>query len=140
MSIVIPESHKDLLAGPGNVVLTTVMPNGQPQTTPLWCNLNGDDVMINTMKGFQKEKNMRRNPRVSLLAYSLKKALVNIEVRGHVIEMTEEGALEHLNQLTLLYTGKPNFFGDSIDADLINKFTPIMVRIKPVRVRVEGSP
>jgi len=75
---------------------------------------------------------------VSLLAYRLQDPLRNIEVRGRVVEMTEDGALEHLNQLNLLYTGLPNFFGDSIDAELKHKFSPVKVRIEPVRVRVEG--
>jgi general stress protein 26 len=82
MAGVIPESHRDLLEGPVNVVLTTVMPDGQPQTTPIWCNLEGNDMLINTMKGFQKEKNIRVNPKVSLIACRLKSAHNNIEVRG----------------------------------------------------------
>ena len=134
----IPESHRDLLAGPVNVVLTTVMPDGQPQTTPIWCNLDGNDVLINTMKQFRKQKNMRLNPKVTLLAYRLNQPLRNIEVRGRVVDMTEEGALEHLNELNVLYGSGPEFFGDSIDAELRNKFTPVKVRIRPVRVRVEG--
>lgn len=134
----IPESHRDLLEGPVNVVLTTILPSGQPQTTPIWCNLDGDDVLINTMQGFRKEKNMRSNPLVSLLAYRLKQPLRNIEVRGRVVEMTEEGALEHLNELNALYTGKPNFFGDSVDAELEHKFKPVKIRIRPLRVRTEG--
>ena len=140
MGVIIPESHKELIAGPVNVVLTTLMPDGQPQTTPIWCNLDGDFVMINTMQQFRKAKNMQLNPKVTLLAYRLKKPLFNIEVRGKVIEITEEGALEHLNELNLLYTGKPNFFGDSINAELIHKFTPLKIRIEPIRVRVEGKP
>ena len=68
----------------------------------------------------------------------LKNALINIEVRGEVVEMTEGGALEHLNELNMLYCGKPNFFGDSIAAELRHKFTPVKIRIRPVRVRVEG--
>jgi PPOX class probable F420-dependent enzyme len=134
----IPESHSDLLAGPVNVVLTTVMPDGQPQTTPVWCNLDGNDVLINTMKQFRKQKNMRLNPKVTLIAYQLKQPLRNIEVRGRVVEMTEEGALEHLNELNKLYGSGPEFFGDSVDAELRNKYTPVKVRIRPVRVRVEG--
>ena len=96
MSIAIPDSHRDLLEGPVNTVLSTVMPDGRPQTTPIWCNLDGYQVLINTMQGFRKEKNMRGNPLVTLLAYKLKEPLRNIEVRGRVIEMSEEGALEHL--------------------------------------------
>ena len=138
MKVTIPESHRELLAEPVNVVLTTVMPNGRPQTTPIWCNLDGDDVLINTMKQFRKQKNMRLNPMVTLLAYRLNDPLRNIEVRGRVVEMTEEGALEHLNELNMLYGSGPEFFGDSVDAELRHKFTPVKIRIRPVRVRVEG--
>jgi PPOX class probable F420-dependent enzyme len=138
MGITIPESHRDLLAEAVNVVLTTIMPDGQPQTTPVWCNLEGDFVLINTMQQFQKGRNIQRNPRVGLLAYRLKHPLRNIEVRGKVIEITEQGALEHLNELNMMYSGKPNFFGDSVPEEFIHKFTPLKVRIEPIRVRVEG--
>ena len=138
MIVNIPESHRDLLDGPVNVVLTTLMPDGQPQTTPIWCNLDGDEVLINTMKQFRKYKNMRLNPKVTLLAYRLKQPLRNIEVRGQVVEMTEEGALEHLNELNVLYGSGPEFFGNSVDAELRHKFTPVKIRIRPLRVRVEG--
>ena len=121
-----------------NVVLTTVMPNGQPQTTPVWCNLDGNDVLINSMKQFRKQKNMRLNPMVTLLAYRLEQPLRNIEVRGRVVEMTEEGALEHLNELNALYGSGSEFFGDSVDAELRHRFNPVKIRIRPVRVRVEG--
>jgi len=134
----IPKSHRDLLEEPVNMVLTTVMPDGQPQTTPVWCNLDGNDVLINTMSSFRKAKNMRLNPMVTLLAYRLEQPLRNIEVRGQVVELNEEGALEHLNELNVLYGGGPEFFGDSVDAELKNKLTPVKVRIRPVRVRVEG--
>jgi PPOX class probable F420-dependent enzyme len=138
MGITIPESHRDLLAEAVNVVLTTIMPDGQPQTTPVWCNLEGDFVLVNTMQQFQKGRNIQRNPRVGLLAYRLKHPLRNIEVRGKVIEITEQGALEHLNELNMMYSGKPNFFGDSVPEEFIHKFTPLKVRIEPIRVRVEG--
>jgi hypothetical protein len=138
ISVTIPDSHKDLLEGSINVVLTTVMPDGGTQTTPVWCNLDGYAVMINTMRQFRKAKNMQSNPKVSLLAYRLENPLRNIEVRGRVVEMTEDGALEHLNELNMLYTGLPKFFGDSVDVELRSKLTPVKVRIEPVRVRVEG--
>jgi len=138
MSKLIPESHRDLLEEAVNVVLTTIMPDGQPQTTPIWCNMEGEFVLINTMREFRKAKNMHANPMVTLLAYRLKEPLRNIEVRGRVVEMSEEGALDHLNELNLLYGAGPNFFGDSVAAELRHKFTPVKVKIKPVRVRVEG--
>ena len=67
-----------------------------------------------------------------------KNPLRNIEIRGRVMDMTQDGAQEHLDELTMLYIGKPNFFGDSVDASLKDKFTPLKITIEPIRVRVEG--
>ena len=136
----IPESHLELIDGPYTAVLSTVMPDGQPQTTPVWCNRKGDCIFINVMKGFRKEKNMRLNPKVSLLVYDPKNPLHNIEIRGLVIEMMEDGAVEHLDELTRLYLGKPDakFFGDSIPAELQSRYTPVRIKISPTHIRVEG--
>jgi PPOX class probable F420-dependent enzyme len=136
----IPESHRDLLDGPTCAVLTTVMPDGQPQTTPIWFNREGDCLLINTMKGFRKEKNMRTNPKVTLLIYDLKNPLHNIEIRGTVIDMSEAGAVEHLDHLTQIYYGKPDikFFGGSVPAELQETHIPVRITIAPTRIRVEG--
>lgn len=137
--ITIPESHRDLLDGAYCVTLTTVMPGGQPQVTPIWCNCDGDDVLVNTMRGFRKERNMRANPRVTLLAYDPTCPLRHIEIRGVVVEMTEKEALEHLDQLTQKYLRNPSahFFGECISADLRATYTPVKVRIAPIYARVE---
>jgi hypothetical protein len=116
-----------------------VAPDGHPQTTPVWCNRKDGFIYINVMKGFRKEKNMRHNPRVSLLAYDPKNVLRNIEIRGCVVEMTAEGALEHNDELTQLSLGRPGakFFGDAVPAELQTRYTPIRVKIAPTHVRVE---
>jgi PPOX class probable F420-dependent enzyme len=136
----IPESHLDLVDGPYTVVLSTVLPDGQPHTTPVWCNRSGDYIFINVMKGFRKEKNMRLNPKVSLLISDPVNPLHNIEIRGCVVEMTEEEAVEHLDELTQLYLGKPDakFFGDSVPAELQSRHTPVRVKIAPTHIRVES--
>ncbi len=136
----IPNSHRDLIDGPYWAALTTVLPDGQPQITPVWCNRDGDCVLINTMQGFRKEKNMRKNPRVTLLVYDPRNNLRNIEIRGRVIEMTCAGAEEHLDELTQLYLANPNahFFGDSVSAELRGRYVPVKIRIAPTRVRAEG--
>ncbi len=136
----IPEAHRDVLDGGYCVALTTVMPDGQPQITPVWCNREGDYVLINTMRGFRKEKNMRANPKVTLLAYDPKNPLRNIEIRGTVVDMTEEGAMDHLDQLTQLYLHRSDarFFGDSVPAQLQAIYVPVKVKIAPTHVRVEG--
>ena len=83
---------------------------------------------------------MRLNPMVSLLVYDPKDSLHNIEIRGIVIEMSEDGALEHLDELTRLYLDKPDatFFGDSIPADFQPRYTPVRIKISPTHIRVEG--
>jgi len=138
--ILIPDSHRGLFDGDACVALTTIMPDGQPQITPVWCNLDRDYVLINTMRGFRKEKNIRENPKVTLLTFNPKQPLHSIEIRGIVVEMTEEGALEHLDYLTQLYMHKPDarFFGDSIPAELQTKYTPVKIKIAPISIRVEG--
>jgi len=136
----IPVSHLYLIDGPYHVALSTVMPDGQPQITPVWCNRDGDFVLINTMKGFRKEKNMRLNPKVTLFIYDPENPLQNIEIRGLVVEMAEEGALEHLDELTQLYLGKPDakFFGDSVPVELQATHFPVRIKIAPVHIRVES--
>ncbi|MFN8448767.1 MAG: PPOX class F420-dependent oxidoreductase [Anaerolineae bacterium] len=136
----IPASHRDLLGAPYCPVLATVMPDGSPQTTPVWCVLDGDCIQINTMRGFRKEKNMRANPRVTLLAYDPQNPLRHVEVRGVVVEMCEDGALDHLDALTQAYMRQPDakFFGDSVPAALQARYTPVRITILPTRVRVEG--
>ena len=138
--VLIPDSHRGLFDGDACVALTTIMPDGQPQITPIWCNLDKDYVLINTMRGFRKEKNMRENPKVTLLTFNPKQPLHSIEIRGIVVEMTEVGAFEHLDQLTQLYMHKVDarFFGDSIPAELQTSYIPVKVKIAPISIRVEG--
>ncbi len=136
----IPESHQDLIDGAFSAALTTLMPDGQPQITPVWCNRDGDYILINSMHNFRKTKNMRQNPQVTLLIYDPKHPHRHIEIRGRVIEMTEDGALAHLDQLTQLYQNQPeaHFFGDSVAAELQTAYTPVKIKIAPTHVRVEG--
>jgi PPOX class probable F420-dependent enzyme len=132
----IPESHRDLLNGRRVAALTTVMPDGYPQTTVVWCNYDGTHVLVNTMRGFRKEKNMRANPKVTLLCYDPHQPLRSLEIRGSVVEMTEEGALEHLDGLSELYTGGKPYFGTCAPAELKQTEVPVLCKILPTRVTV----
>ena len=139
-SIPVPESHRALFEGEFCAALITVMPGGQPQITPIWYNREGDYVLLNTMKGFRKERNMRANPKVTLLIYDPRQPLRSIEIRGIVVEMSEEGAIDHLNTLTQKYLRKPGarFFGDCIPASLQASYIPVKVKMVPTRIRTEG--
>ena len=131
----IPASHLDLVECPPVAALTTIMPSGYPQTSVVWCDFDGTCVRINTMRGFAKERNMRRDPRVTLLCYDPRQPLRYLEVRGTVIEMTEDGAAAHLDALASKYAGRPIvYFGDAIPARFAETETPVLCRIRPDHV------
>lgn len=131
----IPRSHRDLVECPPIAALSTVAPDGYPQTSVVWCDFDGKHIRINTMKGFAKERNMRRDPRVTLLCYDPRRPLRYLEVRGRVVEMTEDGAARHLDALASKYAGRPiRYFGDAIPARFEETEIPILCRIGPTHV------
>jgi PPOX class probable F420-dependent enzyme len=133
----IPASHLDLVECPPVAAMTTVMPDGTPQTSAVWCDLDPDGtfVRVNTMRGFQKERNLRRNPRVTLLCFDPKRPDRYLEVRGTVESMAEEGAGRHLDELASKYVGRPiRYFGECIPARFAETEIPVLVRIRPTRV------
>lgn len=135
MVATLPASHLDLADCPRVAALTTVMPDGSPQTSVVWCDFDGTFLRVNCMSGFQKERNMRRNPRVTLLCYDPREPLRFLEVRGRVVEMTEAGAGEHLDALSTRYIGRPvRYFGDVIEARFAETETPVLCRIEPTRI------
>jgi len=131
----IPAAFRDLVDHPPVAALTTLMPDGSPQTSVVWCDAEGDVVRVNTMRGFQKERNMRRDPRVTLLCYDPRQDLRYLEVRGTVVEMTEDGAGRHLDQLATRYAGRPiRYFGECIPARFAETEIPVLCRIRPDHV------
>jgi PPOX class probable F420-dependent enzyme len=131
----IPDSHRDLVECPPVAALTTLMADGYPQTSVVWCDFDGECVRVNTMRGFAKERNMRRDPRVTLLCYDPARPLRYLEIRGSVIEMTEDGAGRHLDDISSKYVGRPvRYFGDVIAARFAETEIPVLCRIRPSHV------
>lgn len=137
MAVKIPESHKDLINEPICAVLTTMMPDGQPQSSLVWCDYDGECVLINTTRQRQKGKNMTNQPKVSLLVIDPKDAGRWIEVRGEV-EIIEEGALRHLDEITRHYTTNPCYYGYIYPEEQRGKETRIICRIKPKKVNLDA--
>jgi PPOX class probable F420-dependent enzyme len=131
----IPDSHRDLVERPPVAAITTLMPDGSPQTSVVWCDAEGGLVRVNTMRGFRKERNMRRDPRVTLLCYDPREPLRYLEVRGVVEDMTDDGALDHLDALASAYMGRPvRYFGDCIAERFAETEEPVLCRIRPLHV------
>ena len=110
LSLPIPESHRDLVTRPVHGVLTTMMPDGQPQSSLVWCDYDGECVCINTTRERQKGKNMLRNPKVSLLIVDPENTARYLELRGEVEIITDQ-VVEQLDRVTRKYTHHPKFYG-----------------------------
>ncbi len=104
----IPNTHLDLLADKTKAIATlaTVMADGSPQVTPVWFNFDGENVWINSAKGRLKDRNMRARPQVALCILDPTDPYRYLQIRGRVVEITEEGAVEHIHQLSHKYMGK----------------------------------
>jgi PPOX class probable F420-dependent enzyme len=105
----IPESHRDLFAKKAFAQLATVMPDGSPQVTPVWCDYDGSFIRINTAKGRVKDRNMRRKREVALVVIDPDNPYRYLGIRGRVAEITEEGADRHIDELSRKYLGKERY-------------------------------
>ena len=133
--VTIPASYLDLVDCPPVAALSTIGADGYPQTSVVWCDFDGTCVRVNTMCGFAKERNMRRDPRVTLLCYDPRRPSRYLEIRGEVEQMTRSGADAHLDGLASKYLGRPvRYFGDVVPSALAASETPVLCRIRPVQV------
>jgi len=105
----IPESHRDLFGKKAFASLTTLMPDGSPQTTPVWVDFDGHYVIFNSAKGRQKDRNVRRDPRVAMAVVDPENPYRYLEVRGKVAEITEQGADQHIDKMAKKYLGQDKY-------------------------------
>jgi len=103
----IPEKYLDLFRKKAFGNLGTIMPDGSPQVTPVWVDYDGKHVRFNSAQGRVKDKNVRRDPRVSLAIVDPENPYRYLGIRGRVVEITQKGADEHINSLSQKYLGKP---------------------------------
>ena len=109
MVATIPDQFKDLFTKKAFANLATLMPDGRPQVTPVWCDLDGSNIRINTAKGRVKDKNMRRNKNVALSIFDPDNPYRHLAVQGEVVEITEQGADAHIDALAKKYLGKDKY-------------------------------
>jgi PPOX class probable F420-dependent enzyme len=138
MAMTIPATHCDLLTEPIHAVLTTIMPDGQPQCSMVWVDYDGERLLLNTSLERQKSRNMRVNPNVTVLVIDPNNSSRWIEVRGKVVEITTEVAEAHDDKLTRLYTGKRRFYGDIYPVDRKHEETRVIIQIEPVKITLDA--
>lgn len=102
----LPELARTLLDGNVFVVLTTINPDGGPQSSVIWAKRDGDGVVFSTILGRRKTHNLQRDPRVSLCFYDPKEPYRYVELRG-TVTMTQDGGPELIEELSQRYDGRP---------------------------------
>jgi PPOX class probable F420-dependent enzyme len=105
----IPNSHLDLFKKRAFAHLATLMPDGKPQSTPVWVDYDGKYLVINTAQGRQKDKNMQRDGRVALSIADPDNPYRYLEVRGRVVERTLNGADQHIDAMAKKYLGQDKY-------------------------------
>jgi PPOX class probable F420-dependent enzyme len=103
----LPDALLALLRKPSPCFLSTIMPDGSPQVTETWVDTDGEHIIINTVVGFVKVRNVERDPRVAVAIQDPENPFRYIQVRGEVISMTTEGGAESIDALSQKYTGRP---------------------------------
>lgn len=121
------DTIRKIVDGKNFATLATVNADGSPQTSVVWITRDGDDLLISTVKGRLKERNLRRDPRASVSVFDKDDPYSYFEVRGPVT-FTEEGGFKLINDLSHKYRGE-DFTGD-IGTDRVR----VIVRIKPEKV------
>ena len=133
----IPASHLDLLVRPICGVLTTMPPDGQPQSSLVWVDFDGECARINTTLERQKGRNLLANPKVSLLVVDPDNTGRFLQIRGDA-ELVFDGALDHLDALTRTYTRHPRFYGFVYPVEQQSRETRVICRIHAWRITLDA--
>jgi PPOX class probable F420-dependent enzyme len=102
----IPEQYLDLFKKRSFAHVATVMPDGSPQVTPVWIDYDGQHLVVNSARGRVKDRNMQPGAKVAVEILDADDPYRYIQVRGHVAEVTTDGAEAHINTLSHKYRGK----------------------------------
>ncbi|MFF1355668.1 PPOX class F420-dependent oxidoreductase [Streptomyces sp. NPDC058297] len=130
MTAQLSDELKALLDTPVFITVATIQPDGSPQVSPVWVKRDGDDVLFSTTVDRRKEKNLRRDPRVTVVVQPADNPYAYAEIRG-TADLTAEGGQELIDELSLKYTGKKYAEFNPRSADDAER---VVVRITPRKV------
>lgn len=106
----LPDAVRTKLEAPNFWHLATINPDGWPQVSAMWVDIEGDDIIMNTAIGRRKERNLRRDPRLTLSMHEQENAYENVEIRGKVVEFVEgDAAIDSINRLAKKYIGEDEY-------------------------------
>jgi len=103
MSEQFTEASRALFAKKVLAHVATLGSEGEPHVTPVWCELDGDDIIINTALGRAKARNLASDARVAVSATDPDNPYSVVAIRGTVVEFTTSGADEVIDRLAKKY-------------------------------------
>lgn len=105
----LPQGLKDMLQDKVFAHLTTLMPDGSPQASPVWIDVDGDEIVVNTAEGRVKDKNMKRDGRVAISVTAVDNPYKAFMIRGHVTAHTTQGGDAHIDKMAKKYMGVDSY-------------------------------
>jgi PPOX class probable F420-dependent enzyme len=105
--IALPDRLLKMLQAPSTGLIATINPDGAPQLTEVWLDTDGTHVLVNTVEGHRKLKNVRRDPRVAVTVLDTADPATYYSLAGTVVGDSADGAAEHIDQVSHKYTGGP---------------------------------
>jgi PPOX class probable F420-dependent enzyme len=127
------EAAKDLLREPVLAHIATVDARGHPHITPVWIDVDGDDVVFNTAEGRVKAVNLHHNRAVAVSVADPADPYRVLALQGEAVELTHEGADEHIDSLAKKYLGVDSY-PNRVDTE-----QRVKVRIRPERIAMQPS-
>ena len=118
-----------LLQGKNFASLATVNKDGSPQVSIVWIDYEDELILINTAKGRLKTNNMQRDPRVSISITDSENPYYQVTIKGSVVEITEDGAVYHINSLAKKYLNEDRF-------PVVDNEVRVKIKIKPEKTYV----
>ena len=131
ITAVTPDSKEDiakLFSGRNLVFISTISKDGSPLVTPVWADMKDEFVLINTFDGSAKVKNARRDPRVALSIVDMYNTYNMVSMKGKVVDITSDGADEHLHKLAKKYLGIGKYYYRKPNQQRV------IIKIKPEKV------
>ncbi len=119
------DKARKLIQGKNFGHLATIRWDGSPHVTPVWVDLDNDQVLVNTSEGRVKERNVRRDDRVAISIADQENPYEYVQIRGHVAEVTRDGADEHIDKMAKKYVGEDKYPWRTPDEKRV------ILRIKP---------
>jgi PPOX class probable F420-dependent enzyme len=127
MAVQLPQNARDLLDGPTFVTVSTIRRDGSPQASVMWAERDGDDVLLSTVAGRAKERNLRRDPRLVVTFFNPDNPFEYFAIEGSA-QLSYDGGPGQIQRLSQKYVGQP-YTGDEGTDNM-----RVVVRVSPAKI------